>query len=133
MQGRIVRVLHGVMKAEEAAYRDLIEPYGEYKVVPDNGKAGRVLDELEDILGRIEVGNCSLYTIGPDPLMLKALDIAVSKGCNPAYCYASLETYHMCGIGICGECECGGVLSCKEGTFFDYTHLKKHYFKDQTD
>lgn len=130
MQGRIVRVLHGVVEENEAAYRDLIEPYGEYKVVVDDGKPGRVLDELEALLDRIELSNCSVYSIGPDPLMEKALNIAVDKGCAPEYCYASLETYHMCGIGICGECECGGVLSCKEGTFFDYLHLKAHYFKD---
>lgn len=127
--GHIVKVYHGVKEKKEAAFDELISPHAVYTVVPDEGKAGRVLDILSEELDQLETENCSLYTIGPDELMQKALEIAIDKGCEPENCYASLETNHMCGIGMCGECECGGVISCKNGTFFDYTFLKKHYFK----
>ena len=126
--GRIVYVFHGVSHASEICYQDIIEPYSKFHVIPDEGKPGRVLDAVSSKLDEIETDNCTVYTIGPDILMEKALQLAESKGCNPAYCYASLETNNMCGIGMCGECECGGVLSCKNGTFYDYTFLKKHYF-----
>jgi len=131
-QGHNVRVLHGVLEEKEAAYRELIEPYAEFSVVPDRGKPGRVLDLLAEVLDGLESGDCSLYTVGPDILMEKALDLAVKKGCQPDCCFASLENHHICGIGICGECECGGVLSCKDGTFYDYDFLKKHYFTDES-
>ena len=126
--GRFVTVYHGVSDEKEICYQDLIEPYAKLNVIPDNGKPGRVLDDLADELDRIESNDCTIYSIGPDILMEKALELAESKVCDPKYCYASLETNNMCGIGMCGECECGGVLSCKNGTFYDYNFLKKHYF-----
>ncbi len=128
--GRLVSVYHGVSDKNEICYQELIEPYAKLNVVPDDGKPGRVMDKLAEELDRIETNNCTIYTIGPDVLMEKTLELAESKGCDPKYCYASLETNNMCGIGMCGECECGGVLSCKNGTFYDYNFLKKHYFKN---
>ncbi|MEA2078182.1 MAG: dihydroorotate dehydrogenase [Candidatus Marinimicrobia bacterium] len=129
--GRIVNVFHGVTDKKEGCYQELIEPYATMKVVEDAGKPGRILDAMEERLEEIETNNCTVYTIGPDMLMKKALELAVKKGCSPEYCYASLETNNMCGIGMCGECECGGILSCKNGTFYDYPFLQKNYFKEE--
>jgi dihydroorotate dehydrogenase (NAD+) catalytic subunit len=129
--GRIVNVFHGVTDRNEACYQDLIEPYATMKVIEDKGKPGRVLDAMAERLDEIETDNCTVYTIGPDMLMKKAMELAVEKGCAPEYCYASLETNNMCGIGMCGECECGGVLSCKSGTFYDYPFLLKNYFTEK--
>ena len=129
--GRIVKVFHGVSDPNEVCYQDLIEPFAPMKVVADNGKPGRVLDALAEHLDEIETDNCTVYTIGPDALMKKAMELAVEKGCKPEFCYASLETNNMCGIGMCGECECGGVLSCKSGTFYDYPFLQKNYFNEE--
>ena len=129
--GRIVNVYHGVTDRKEVCYQELIEPYVTMNVIEDAGKPGRVLDAMSNKLDEIETDNCTVYTIGPDILMKKALELAVEKGCPPEYCYASLETNNMCGIGMCGECECGGVLSCKNGTFYDYPFLMKHYFNKE--
>ena len=30
----------------------------------------------------------------------------------------------MCGVGLCGGCECGGRLLCKEGTFVSLQYLR---------
>jgi dihydroorotate dehydrogenase subfamily 1 len=129
--GRMVNVFHGVTDRKEACYQDLIEPFASMKVIEDAGKPGRVLDVMAEKLDEIETDNCTVYTIGPDILMKKALELAVKKGCAPEYCYASLETNNMCGIGMCGECECGGVLSCKSGTFYDLPFLNEHYFNKE--
>jgi dihydroorotate dehydrogenase (NAD+) catalytic subunit len=126
--GRIVYAFHGISNACEVCYQDIIEPYSKFHIISDDGKPGRVLEAVTKKLDEIETENCTVYTIGPDILMEKTLQLAESKGCDPRFCYASLETNNMCGIGMCGECECGGVLSCKNGTFYDYTFLKKHYF-----
>ena len=129
--GRIVNVFHGVTDKNEACYRDLVEPYAKMTVVADNGKPGRVLEAMAERLDEIETDNCTVYTIGPDILMQKALELAVEKGCAPKYCYGSLESNNMWGIGMCGECECGGILSCKSGTFYDYPFLQRHYFTEE--
>ncbi len=131
--GHIVRVYHGVRNKKEAVYHELIEAYAPYKVVPDERKPGRVLDVFKEELGKVDVKNCAVYTIGPDMLMKKALELAVAAGCKPENCFASLEKNTMCGVGMCSECECGGILSCKDGTFFDHNFLKKHYFDKRND
>ena len=38
----------------------------------------------------------------------------------------SMEKNTMCGIGMCGECVCGGKLPCKEGTFFTWKELEEN-------
>jgi dihydroorotate dehydrogenase electron transfer subunit len=76
-----------------------------------------------------EANDTAFYTIGPEILMEKGLQTALAKGIAPDSAFASLETNNMCGIGICGECEVGGVLSCQKGTFYNAAYLKKHYFK----
>jgi dihydroorotate dehydrogenase (NAD+) catalytic subunit len=45
-------------------------------------------------------------------------------GARPGDIFACLETLTMCGVGLCGGCECGGRLLCKEGTFVSLEYLR---------
>jgi len=125
--GKKLIVYHGAAKKEEIVLQELIEPFADYHPVADEGKAGRVLDALREC--QMEAQDTAFYTIGPEILMKKGLQVALDMGISPDSAFASLETNNMCGIGICGECEVGGVLACQKGTFFNATYLKKHQFK----
>ena len=99
-----------------------LSAYGKYTSVPDDGKPGRVLDTLgeEDFSG-----DTAFYIVGPSALMMKAAEKAEALGQDPGRIYLSMEKNTMCGIGMCGECVCGGHLPCKEGTFFTWETLKE--------
>jgi dihydroorotate dehydrogenase electron transfer subunit len=43
---------------------------------------------------------------------------------HKTYCEISVERYMKCGFGVCGQCDCGGFLTCMEGTVVDYQKIK---------
>ena len=119
--GKEVTVFYGVTKMEEAVLVDEIGKYAAVYAIEDAGEKARV---LKHILGRApkEVG---FYNIGPHEFMHRAMAIEEQNGANPTNIFSSLETNCMCGIGMCGECECGGKLLCQEGTFVSLKYLQE--------
>ncbi len=102
---------------------DVLRSFGSYQAVPDDGKPGRVLDTItsKDI-----EGDTSAYIVGPGKMMEKAATLLENLGMSDKRIYLSMEKNTMCGIGMCGECVCGGHLPCKEGTFFTWYTLKEN-------
>ena len=114
----------GVVRKEwKDPLEDVLSSYGSYMSVPDDGKPGRVLDSIvpSDL-----AGDTALYVVGPGKMMEKAAEKAESMGFPADRIYLSMEKNTMCGIGMCGECVCGGHLPCKEGTFFTWKTLKEN-------
>lgn len=102
---------------------DVLEVYGTYISIADEGKPGRVLDTLtEDTIKE----DMKAYIVGPRKMMEAAAKKLTSLGLSSDDIYMSMEKNTMCGIGMCGECVCGGKLPCKEGTFFTYSELLKN-------
>ena len=116
-------VYFGATGEKEIILKDEIEKYATFIPIVDNGRKGRVLDIIKS---EVNVDNCCFYNIGPIIFMKKAMEIQKELGADPKCIYVSLETNNMCGIGMCGECECGGKLTCKEGTFFSLDYLTKN-------
>ena len=106
------------------ALEDVLSSYGSFMAVADDGKPGRVLDTIDadDI-----AGDTALYVVGPGKMMEKAAEKAEALGLSDERIYLSMEKNTMCGIGMCGECSCGGHLPCKEGTFFTWKTLKENH------
>ena len=112
-----------VHKEGKDPLEDVLSSYGRYTSVPDDGKPGRVLDTItaSDLSG-----DTALYVVGPGKMMEKAAMNAEAMGFPSDRIYLSMEKNTMCGIGMCGECVCGGHLPCKEGTFFTWKTLKEN-------
>ncbi len=119
--GKDVVVYYGIASPEQVAFRESIERFARYIPVADEGVIGRVLQVMQADLQGEPIGEFCFYNIGPEPMMKAAAEIEQKLGASEIY--LSLETNTMCGYGICGECECGGRLPCRQGTFFDYEFL----------
>lgn len=122
-QGKEVTVYSGVTDEEQIAFRESIEKYAKYIAIADRGELGRVLKVMEADLRKENIDTFCFYNIGP-ALMMKAA-VQIEKKLGAKEIYLSLETNTMCGIGMCGECECGGLLTCKRGAFFSLEFLAK--------
>ena len=124
--GTMMDIRVGVVSRRDGkeALEDVLSAYGSYMAVADDGKPGRVLDTItaDDL-----AGDTSLYVVGPARMMEKAALKAESLGLSDERIYLSMEKNTMCGIGMCGECSCGGHLPCKEGTFFTWKTLKENH------
>ena len=107
----------GILESELSAF-------GSYKAISDCGKPGRVLEylpeEIEDI-GKDGV----YYLIGPEIFMKIASSVLKNSGIESDRILLSMERNTMCGIGLCGECSCGGHLECQWGTFMTLSFLEK--------
>ena len=116
-------VYYGITSPEPVAFRQTIERFARYIPVADEGVIGRVLQVMHSDLQDEPMEDICFYNIGPEPMMKAAAEIERKLGASEIY--LSLETNTMCGYGICGECQCGGRLPCRQGTFFDYESLSR--------
>lgn len=104
--------------------------YGPYLCVSDAGKPGRILDSLERSItdamsDGTEISDIAFYLIGPSIFMKIAGNRIKAQGADPEKILLSMEKNTMCGIGLCGECSCGGKLTCQWGTFMTLEFLEK--------
>ncbi len=109
-------------KAKEPL-EDILSSYGKYLSVADDGKPGRVLDFLDS---SSITEDTKAYIVGPGKMMEVAAKRLECLGLADTSILLSMEKNTMCGIGMCGECVCGGKLPCKEGTFFTWRELKEN-------
>ncbi len=103
---------------------------GNYKKIADKGKIARVLDVLKADLDENkalsdDTKNLCCYLVGPMIFMQTAAKILLEKGVDESNIFLSLEKSTMCGIGLCGECSCGNILTCKQGTFVKLKQIKE--------
>ena len=123
--GTLMDIRVGVVENDNGKepLEDVLSSYGKTMFIADDGKPGRVLDTIkpEDV-----AGDTSCYIVGPGKMMHKAAELLESLGVSDDSIYLSMEKNTMCGIGMCGECVCGGHLPCKEGTFFTWKTLKEN-------
>lgn len=128
-RGKSVELFYGVGAPEERdALAELADAIGAPSLcVPDAGRPARVLEALEAELaarGPGAAGEACFYNIGPHPFSQRAMELEERLGAEPREIFACLETLTMCGVGLCGGCECGGRLLCKEGTFVSLEYLR---------
>lgn len=83
------------------------------------GIKGTALDGFKDYLLSGKEFN-RIYCCGPELLMYEVAKICEDKALCASF---SIERFMKCGVGICGQCVCGGNLVCKDGPVFDANEL----------
>ena len=107
-----------------------LSAFGPYRCISDSGKPGRVLDSLDSVITQATSDGTALADIvfcliGPEIFMKIASDRICSLGVQPDMVMLSMEKNSMCGVGLCGECSCGGTMTCQYGTFMNLSFLRK--------
>ncbi|MBR2282577.1 MAG: dihydroorotate dehydrogenase [Spirochaetales bacterium] len=121
--GTSVEGNRGILAAE-------LGEFGNYICVSDHGRPGRILDEIIPEVGRLTkdgtpLEDLAFYLIGPEIFMKIAGRKLENIGVSPDRILLSMERNTMCGVGLCGECSCGGRLACQWGTFMGLDFLEK--------
>jgi dihydroorotate dehydrogenase (NAD+) catalytic subunit len=125
-QDKAVNLFYGTSREEDLAVLSALDLPCRQVAIPDRGQPARVLDLLSDYFNRETVTTSCFYNVGPEGFLTRACREELALGAAPAEIYLSLETPSLCGVGLCGSCECGGRLLCKEGTFVSLQHLDTH-------
>lgn len=88
---------------------------------PAQGWTGRVGFVTEPLAG-LHLDPCGTiaFLCGPEPMMRICANVLL-RHCLPAkQIRLSLERNMQCGIGLCGHCQLGPLLVCRDGPIVDY-------------
>ncbi|HEY6963028.1 MAG TPA: FAD/NAD(P)-binding protein [Gaiellaceae bacterium] len=68
--------------------------------------------------------NAVAFVVGPEIMMRFSAQALVARGL-PADCiWASMERTMRCGIGLCGHCQLGPTLVCRDGAVYPWPYLE---------
>ncbi|GAA4488409.1 FAD/NAD(P)-binding protein [Rhodococcus olei] len=73
-------------------------------------------------LGRLSLdpGRTTALLCGPEPMMRFAARVLIGKGMAASDIRVSLERNMQCGTALCGHCQLGELLLCRDGPVVDY-------------
>jgi NAD(P)H-flavin reductase len=60
------------------------------------------------------------FLCGPEPMMRFSARVLLDKEIPPTNIRVSLERNMQCGVGLCGHCQLGPLLVCRDGPVVDY-------------
>jgi NAD(P)H-flavin reductase len=87
-------------------------------IVGWDGTVGFVTEPLARL--RLDPRSTTAFLCGPEPMMRFCARVLLAKGMPPADIRVSLERNMQCGIGLCGHCQLGPILVCRDGPVVDW-------------
>lgn len=82
------------------------------------GRVGFVTKPLAEL--RLDPPRTFAFLCGPEPMMHFSADVLLRRGLPAKHIRVSLERNMKCGIGLCGHCQLGPLLLCRDGPVVDY-------------
>lgn len=126
--GRLV-LLYGGRRPEELLFREELEAWAgrddlELGVTVDAAGAGwtgrvGVVTKLVKRAG-FDPGAAVAMVCGPELMMRFAVAALGDRGLPAERVHVSLERNMKCAVGLCGHCQLGTVLICRDGAVFPY-------------
>lgn len=83
-----------------------------------NGAVGFVTEPLARL--RLDPRRTAAFLCGPEPMIRFSARVLLDKGMEAADIGISLERNMQCGVGLCGHCQLGPLLVCRDGPVVDY-------------
>jgi NAD(P)H-flavin reductase len=62
--------------------------------------------------------------VGPEIMMRYSVEALVARGLAPDDVWLSLERTMRCGVGLCGHCQLGPTLVCRDGPVYRWPYLE---------
>src|SRR5581483_7320219 len=81
-----------------------------------HGKVGVVPKLVEH--ARFDPERTVAYVCGPEIMMRFALGALAARGVPQERLFVSLERHMECGVGLCGHCQLGPTLICRDGPVY---------------
>ena len=130
--GRIT-LLYGTRSPKEILFRreldawrkrgDLaVEVTVDHTVEPWQGHVGVVTGLIAH--ARFDPSRTLALVCGPEIMMRFAADALAACGLAHGAIYLSMERNMKCGIGLCGHCQFGGLLVCRDGPVVRYDRVR---------
>lgn len=82
------------------------------------GQVGFVTEPLARL--PVDPARTTAFLCGPEPMIRFAAQVLLRKGIPAGDIRVSLERNMQCGIGLCGHCQFGPILVCRDGPVVSY-------------
>lgn len=86
------------------------------------GAVGFVTEPLRRL--RIAPERTVAFLCGPEPMMRFSARVLLGAGVPDERIQVSLERSMKCGVGLCGHCQLGPLLLCRDGPVVDYATVE---------
>jgi NAD(P)H-flavin reductase len=63
------------------------------------------------------------FVCGPEVMMHFTVEALLERGVAPERIQLSMERHMRCGVGLCGHCQLGPTLICRDGPVYSYAEL----------
>jgi NAD(P)H-flavin reductase len=87
-----------------------------------SGPVGFVTEPLARLA--LEPRKATAFLCGPEPMLRFCASTLLGKGMAAGDIRVSLERNMQCGIGLCGHCQLGPLLVCRDGPVVDYARAR---------
>jgi NAD(P)H-flavin reductase len=126
--GRIVLIV-GARRPEEFLFRDQLDDWAaradvDVELTVDvpapgwHGSVGFVTEPVSRL--SLDVARTTAFVCGPEPMMRFTSEVFLGMGMAPTRIRVSLERNMKCGVGLCGHCQLGPLLLCRDGPVVNF-------------
>jgi len=93
---------------------------------PDNGWRGNV-GVVPGLIGRVpfDPARTTAFTVGPEIMMRFTIQALLAAGVPADRVFLSMERNMQCATALCGHCQLGPFLVCRDGPVFCYRPLAR--------
>ncbi len=84
-----------------------------------DGQVGFVTEPLARV--HLDTGRTTAFLCGPEAMIRFSAQVLLRRGVPAADIRVSLERDMKCGVGLCGRCQLGPILVCRDGPVVGYT------------
>jgi NAD(P)H-flavin reductase len=126
-----VRVLYGARTPADLLYTGELDEWRR-RIAVDvtvdtagaewSGRVGVVTKLLGEALARPQ--ETTAFLCGPEIMMRFAARALLDRGVDPSRIAVSLERHMDCGVGLCGHCQLGPTLICRDGPVYAYSTVE---------
>jgi NAD(P)H-flavin reductase len=131
--GRVV-LLYGARTPEDIVFRREIERWRsrmdlDVDVTVDaatgdwRGKVGVVTTLIPR--AHLDPDATAAFVVGPEIMMRFTARALVDAGLEPGQIWLSMERTMKCGVGLCGHCQYGPSLVCRDGAVYPYPAIER--------
>jgi NAD(P)H-flavin reductase len=85
------------------------------------GRVGVVTTLLSSV--DVDPARTTAFVCGPEVMIRFTARALLEKGLGPERLFVSLERNMQCGAGLCGHCQLGPLLLCRDGPVVAYTEV----------
>ena len=127
-----VTVLYGARTPEDCLYVDELERWREsidVEVTVDAADAGwgGPVGFVAKLVARAELRpeRTTAFVCGPEIMMRTTIDALLVRGVAPERIHVSMERHMDCGVGLCGHCQLGPTLICRDGPVYAFPTISR--------